>query len=203
MIAAILLAVATPMSAIDAERAFAADAQTIGQWTAFRKWSAPQAVMFAPHPVNAHEYLKEAKDPPAALNWSPAESYVSCDGSVAVNTGPWSTSDAKRFGFFTTVWKREGDSWRWLYDGGDALKTPRAQPESPTVRRASCEGKPLPLPTVAPAPGFESGQGSSADHSLHWMWSVSDKGVRRFTARLWNGRAFEDVVTDEVAAPPQ
>ena len=48
-----------PMSAIDAERAFAADAQKIGQWTAFRKWSTPDALMFTPQPVRV--YAKKEK----------------------------------------------------------------------------------------------------------------------------------------------
>ena len=45
MIAVMLLAAQVaaaapaPQTAIEAERAFAADAQKLGQWTAFRKWS--------------------------------------------------------------------------------------------------------------------------------------------------------------------
>ena len=45
MILALLLAAAAPQTAIDAERAFVADAQTLGQWTAFRKYAADDAVM--------------------------------------------------------------------------------------------------------------------------------------------------------------
>ena len=40
MILALLIVAAEPQTAIDAERAFAADAQKLGQWTAFRKWAA-------------------------------------------------------------------------------------------------------------------------------------------------------------------
>ena len=58
MIEALLLAAAEPaMTAVDAERAFVADAQKLGQWTAFRKWSAPDAIMFVPRQVNAHVFL--------------------------------------------------------------------------------------------------------------------------------------------------
>ena len=46
MIAALLLMAAEPLTAIDAERAFAADAQKMGQWTAFRNYAADDAVMF-------------------------------------------------------------------------------------------------------------------------------------------------------------
>ena len=113
MIAALLLAAAQPMTAIDAERAFADDARTLGQWTAFRKWSTDDALMFVPQPVNAHEFLKDRKDPPVPVFWWPGRSYLSCDGSFAVNTGPWVRDGGKAVGYFTTVWKRQPDGgWK-------------------------------------------------------------------------------------------
>ena len=48
MIGLLLLAAASAPTAIDAERAFAADAQRIGQWTAFRKYAEATAVVFTP-----------------------------------------------------------------------------------------------------------------------------------------------------------
>ena len=82
MILALLLAAAAPvpMTAIDAERAFAADSQKFGQWTAFRKWSTPDALMFVPQPTKARDFLKGSKNPPASVFWWPGRSYVSCDG---------------------------------------------------------------------------------------------------------------------------
>ena len=80
MIAALLLAAAAP-TAIDAERAFAADAQKLGQWSAFRKYATDDALMFVPQPTNAQSFLKDRKDPPVAVFWWPGRSYVSCDGS--------------------------------------------------------------------------------------------------------------------------
>ena len=76
-------------TAIDAERAFAADAQRRGQWTAFRATATEEAVMFVPQPVNAQAFLKDKADPPQPLKWWPASSFVSCDGNLAVNHGPW------------------------------------------------------------------------------------------------------------------
>ena len=38
-------------SAVEAERAFARDAQRLGQWTAFRKYADLDAVMFNPQAV--------------------------------------------------------------------------------------------------------------------------------------------------------
>lgn len=69
------------------------------------------------------------------------------------------------------------------------------------MRRASCAGKPPPVPVPVAAPGFKSGQGQSLDNSLNWAWSVGGNGERRFTASIWNGATFDEVVADSVAAP--
>ena len=65
MIAALLFA-ATATTALDAEYAFARDAQRIGQWTAFRKYADRDAVMFSPQAVWARDFLMDRKDPAAA-----------------------------------------------------------------------------------------------------------------------------------------
>ena len=84
MIAALLLAASVP-SAIDAEYAFARDAQRIGQWTAFRKYADRDAVMFTPQAVWARDFLQDRKDPPKAVSWRPTDSFVSCDGRTAAD----------------------------------------------------------------------------------------------------------------------
>jgi hypothetical protein len=208
MIAALLLAAAAP-SAIDAERAFAADAQKIGQWAAFRKYAEPSAVMFDPQAVWAQEFLQGRKDPPRAIQWWPARSFVSCDGGLAVNTGPW--RNGNRNGYFTTVWVRQKDGgWKWTYDGGDGLKTPLARPARPAVTRASCLGLrrlrsvyASQTPTtarIAGKPPADAGQGRSADGTLSWSWTVARDGARHFEAKLWNGRRYRTVLDQDIAA---
>ena len=200
MIIALLLAATTP-TAIDAERAFAADAQKIGQWDAFRKWSTSDAMMFVPQPITAHEFLIGKKNPPEAVKWSPSQSIVSCDGGYAVNLGSWTSG--KDHGYFTTIWVRQPDrSWKWIYDTGEALTKPLPPVAKPVIKRATCTGKALPLPKAAPLPsGFSGGQGESKDHTLHWTWTVSPKGDRRFAVQLWNGSQFIPVVAQRIAAP--
>jgi len=100
MLAALLLLQAAAQTAVDAERAFYRAAQTEGQWKAFREFSTPDAVVFTPHPAKAHEVLP-TREPAIAVQWWPAESYVSCDGKLAVNTGPWVRPNGS--GYFTTV----------------------------------------------------------------------------------------------------
>jgi len=200
----LLAAAAAQMTPLDAERAFAADAQKLGQWTAFRKWSTDDALMFIPQPVNAHAFLAGKKDPPVSVFWWPGRSYISCDGSYAVNTGPWVRDWGKSVGYFTTVWKRQDDGgWKWIYDAGDSLSV--ARPEGGDVRTvaASCEGTPATIDDAAPAQGAASGSGASPDGTLRWSWIVMADGARAFRAFLWEGGAYREVVSDNAAAPSQ
>ena len=196
MIALALLLSMQGQSAVDAERAFNRMAQTQGQWAAFRAYATDDAVMFLPQPSNAQAFLKDRNEPPIAVQWWPADSYVACDGTTAVNTGPWVRPGGS--GYFTTVWHRQQDGgWKWSYDAGDALATPRVLPEQPRVRRAACTGKPVPPPPPATE---RSGAGASPDGTLTWRWQVDADGARRFVAALWTGRRYATVVDDRVAA---
>ena len=201
MILALLLAGAAP-SAVDAERQFAADAQKSGQWSAFRKWAAPEALMFTPQPMKAHDFLKGRKDPPVSVFWWPGRSYVSCDGTVAVNTGPWVREWGKSVGYFTTIWKRQADGgWKWIYDAGDALEAPRAQGGDIKPVQALCGGRLPPRRVPEVDPGFELGFGESADGTLRWDWLVGPDGRRHFSAWILTERGAERVIDDRVAAP--
>jgi hypothetical protein len=204
----LLLAAAAVPTAVDAERAFARDAQRLGQWTAFARYADPDAVMFTPQAVWAHEFLRGRKNPPQSLRWWPNESYVSCDGRTAVNTGPFAAGDGKGHGFFTTVWQREKGQWKWVYDAGDELLTPRPRRARPLVRRASCSGKPAGPPLIAAAPVVKGprsakpadlGRGVSADRTLAWVWRVEPKGARQFRTFLWNGTHYEQVIYNQTA----
>lgn len=199
MILLMLLASAAVPTAVDAEYAFAKQAQTDGQWTAFRAWSTDDALMFVPDPVKAHEFLKDRVDPPEAMKWAPAESYVSCDGGHAINTGPWANIAARSFGYFTTVWVRQPDqSWKWVYDGGDRLAAAEPLPAKPKIVTASCEGRESKeFIRVASAPTGQS-SGRSKDGTLIWQWLISPAGDQFFNAYLWNGREFDPVIAQRV-----
>lgn len=193
----ILMALIAQASAVEAERAFAAQAQR-GQWAAFRAFAAVEAIMFEPQPVRAHDYLAKLEEPATPIRWQPAESYVSCDGSFAANTGPWQGADGSA-GYFSTIWSNTGGDWKWIVDGGDALGTPRPIPAEPKVERASCERAPVMNMPMAPA-GMEQGGGTSRDRSLLWQWQVKPDGARTFTVRLWNGQRYRTVIEDRIAA---
>lgn len=208
MILAILLAAAAPgpaaapkpMSALDAERAFAADAQKIGQWTAFRKWSTPDALMFVPQPTNAHAFFNKLKNPAVPVFWWPGRSYVSCDGTVAINTGPWVRDYGKQVGYFTTVWVRQKDNgWKWVYDAGDEEKFMRGEGGDIAPVVAACSKPKMPSVAAAPPAGFKVGSGRSPDGSLEWAWAVGPDGSRTFLVNLWDGTKRQTVIEDKVA----
>jgi hypothetical protein len=208
-----LLIAAASMTAVDAERAFAADAKRLGQWTAFRKYADGTAVMFTPQAVWAQEFLASQKDPPKAISWGPSDSWVSCDGRTAINRGWWTSASGKSHGYFTTVWMRHGKSWKWSYDGGDALATPMATPKKPRVQRATCTGfdkipkeyreEVKPTAKIAGKPPADAGQGRSADGTLIYEWKVAASGERRFDAKLWNGRDYRTILNQHIAAPKE
>ena len=199
------------MTAVDAEIAFARDAKRIGQWSAFRKWSDRDAVMFTPQAVWAKTFLKPLKDPPNAIDWRPAHSFVSCDGRTAVNTGPWFKQDGKPGGYFTTVWQRTPAGWRWAYDGGGPSSGP-APAGKPLVHRSGCRGKAPGAPIIPPPPlspkkarttPEDTGRGQSADKTLGWDWKVEKGGARRFRVYQWNGTGYAEVLHNDVPAPKQ
>lgn len=192
------LGMGTP-TAVDAERAFSHDAQRNGQWTAARAYADPDAVIFTPQAIWARDFLRGRKNPPAAMRWSPNASYVSCDGRVAVNTGPWQNAHGRQNGFFTTVWQQDKGQWRWVSDGIHTLKRPLAARKAPIVRKGSCRGHALGPPLMA-APSAKKGpsgvkpddfgRGYSEDRTLGWDWRVGPNGARRFRTFLWNGRGY-------------
>ena len=203
MIEVLLLAAAQPATtAIDAERAFVADAQKLGQWTAFRKWATADAIMFLPQAGSAQQWLKDKKDPPVPVFWWPGRSYVSCDGNTAINTGPWVRQWGKSVGYFTTVWRRQADgNWKWTLDHGDVLAKARAEGGDIKPHQASCT-KPVraPTPKVGLTKGGSSGGGQSADGSLVWRWFVRSDGSRTFEALTWNGKSWDSAISDNVKA---
>jgi len=130
-----LLAAGTPQTAVEAERAFAVAAQADGQWSAFRTFASDKAFLFTPEPVPAGPWLKDRPEPPIPVMWWPRLSFRSCDGTLAVNTGPWMRAAHGGTGTFTTIWYRDmvngTPRWRWHMDHG--RDTPTFVPAGPKV----------------------------------------------------------------------
>ena len=187
---------ANPSAVVAAELAFARAARERGQWTAFRQTALPQAEMFAPRRTLARDFLKGRADPPTAVAWQPHFVAISCDGTAAVSTGASQWPDG-RAGYFTTIWLRQGDGWKWVLDHGDFLVKPRPAPDAVATRIADCGQRP-PLPVTAPAVGVDYKLGASRDQTLIWRSVVNADGSRRVSAEIWNDGRWEIVVEDVV-----
>lgn len=202
MILSLLLAAAAPANAVEAERAFAAMAQSQGQWTAFRAFAAEDGVMFLPQPVEAQVFLKDRKDPPVALKWGPTRSWTSCDRKTAYNTGPWTTPDGKAFGYFSTLWQKQADGgWKWRVDHGDALGTPLPGSASVDIKQASCKGAPQPNPAALPAGQTQGNFLVSADRSLTVTWAAYADNSSRLVLQLWDGTRYTTAFESRIAPP--
>lgn len=198
LLVAAIGAAAAP-TAVDAERALSRDAQRMGQWSAFLAYSDPDAVMLTPQAEWADEFLKGKTNPLTARRWSPNASYVSCDGNMAVNTGPWTSADGRQSGYFTTVWQREKGRWRWLSHSEETLSRPLAARRAPIVRKASCRGRAPGAPLMSPpstkkgtrgAKPDDFGSGQSADRTFGWDWRVGQNNLRHIRIFLWTGRRY-------------
>ena len=195
---AVAAAPAAPRTALDAERAFDATAARDGQWTAFRAYADPGAIMFVPRPVNAQAWLKGRPDPARSVRWQPVSTYVACDGRWAVNFGRWQRPDGSR-GYFTTVWHHGARGWRWVLAHGDVFRAPRVAPDPvPPVRHAACGGEGR---TIGKPADGDSGVGASNDATLRWAYAVAADGARTVHVELWTGARYDTVIDEHVPAP--
>ena len=195
------MATALVLPAVQAERDFASAAQKNGQWTAFRAYLAPDAVMFTPEVNQAADWLKDKSDPKIAVQWWPSKTLVSCDGKVAVNTGSWVRSVQKTAGYFTTVWAEQPDaSWKWLLDHGDTVANGRRIEDPLVIRRASCRNNPEQSKGQALTVERKGwGAGLSPDRTLIWKYEVAQNNDRVVKVWLWNGRTYRLALQEEVA----
>ena len=195
--------IANPSAIIAADIGFNQLAQQKGQWTAFRETAAKDAVLFAPQPTLAIEWLKGKADPAVPLNWQPHKAVMSCDGKMGVTTGAWERPDGT-VGYFTTVWQyveknaRGDGAWKWVLHHHDTLTAPRAPKEMIATQVASCKGR-APETLATPVDGAIVKTGYADDQSLSYSYAVQPNGARTVEIKLWNGVASETVITDEVA----
>lgn len=187
--------VANPGAVVAAELAFARAAQDQGQWTAFRKFAAKDAVLFlGSGPVEAKKWLAKKNNPPRAVSWEPLAIWSSCDGSVAVSHIAFAYPDGGPSGEGYTVWQRrkQGD-YRYLFDFGWATGKQPVAPEMIDAKVAECKA-----PRAAPAEASDIHR--SDDGSLAWTYAFAN-GTRSF--KVWtSGKDKPDLVIN-AQVPPQ
>ncbi|WP_379922743.1 hypothetical protein [Erythrobacter sp. R86502] len=192
---------AQPSTIVAAELAFARAARERGQWTAFRQFAAPGALVHGPDgPLAVDAWLAGKADPAAAVQRQPRVVAVSCDGALAVGKGRYRDPQG-RVGSFVTVWERQpsGD-YRYIFDAsGDDVPQPPPPPQQQveegdivvtemdavTGLVASCPRKDTTVPAPPAIPIGEDGKADarlSRDGTLRWRWEQSANGTRSIVA---------------------
>jgi len=103
--------------ALAADTAFAARAGEIGYHDAFVEYLAPDAVLFRPEAVRGQDWLAANEPAAGQLEWTPSAAAASCNGRLAVTSGPWRYSNDAGgepvAGHYLSVWRLMDDG-RWL-----------------------------------------------------------------------------------------
>ena len=186
---------AQPSTIVAAELAFARAAKERGQWTAFRQFAAPGALLHGEDgPFLIEPWLATQTDPPAAVQWEPRAVAMSCDGALAVSQGRLTTPEGK-VGSFITVWERQpSGEYRYVFDVG-GLDVPQPPPRKPVEDGnivvtaldavqglvATCQRGGVPVPPPPAIPVGEEGKADarlSRDGTLRWRWEHRADGTR-------------------------
>lgn len=186
---------AQPSTIVATEIAFSRAAKERGQWTAFRMFLAPGALLHGKNgPFPIEPWLAAQTDPPQAVQWETRAVAMSCDGATAVSQGRLTTPDGK-VGNFITVWERQpNNEYRYVFDAG-GLDVPQPPPKKPVEEGgivvttidavqglvATCPRGGTPVP---PPPAILIGEEGKADArlsrdgTLRWRWEHRADGTR-------------------------
>ena len=191
----LLTPTAKPSKVIATELAFARAAQEDGQWTAFREYAAPGALLFGQNgAIEAAPWLREQEDPPAAVAWEPYRVWSSCDGSLAVTQGGFREPEGQ-VGTFNTVWQRQRDGdYEYVFDFGVPQATAPEKPDAISAATADCN------PPAESAAELPADARFSSDRTLAWRFELTGQGTRTYEVWLAGPGGYEQVV--DIDVPP-
>jgi ketosteroid isomerase-like protein len=114
----------TTKSLLKAEQDFSESAVKNGIKSAFNSYSASDALVFRPNPVNAKSfYSTQAND--KNLSWTPSYARVSRSGDWGFTTGAYVMEGAQKvYGQYLTVWKAVNGKWEVALDLGTTHNKP-------------------------------------------------------------------------------
>jgi len=197
---------AQPSTIVATELAFSRAAKERGQWTAFRQYAAPGALLHGKNgPFAIEPWLATQTDPAEAVQWNPRVVAMSCDGAMAVAHGRFVDPDGK-VGNFVTVWERQADNtYRYVFDAGGE-DVPQPPPKKPVEEGdivvtdidavqglvATCPRADAAVPPPPAIPIGEDGKADarlSRDGTLRWRWEHRGDGTRFAAAEyFYQGR---------------
>lgn len=171
---------------VAAERAFAADAPSMGIAGSFNKWSVPEAIVIgggqAQRVGDAYPDGPRPADEPL-LEWWPNFAGIARSGDLGFTTGGVAVN-GQRTGHYFTIWKRQADgSWKWVYDGGSGASAAGVPgPDSdPVILRASTGGSASPEAAMDEVRAAEARLAERA---------ATDQKFAHLVELAWDGRLY-------------
>lgn len=106
----------TAKSLVKADEELAAGAAKNGEKSAFRSYSAADALVFRPNPVNARNYYA-SQEQNQHFSAAPAYARVSRSGDWGFTSGPFTAEGTeKTYGEYLSVWKAVNGKWELALD---------------------------------------------------------------------------------------
>lgn len=181
-------------SLVDAELAFAKQADTENTRAAFLTVLDAEGVLFRPGPVNGKAWLTPRKADASKLSWYPAFVEVSRSGDLGYSTGPYewraeAGSKEVSHGHFVSIWRRTDGTWKLLLDTGVSHAAPPA--EIPVFKPKSVSGNVKSAP-AGPTSGDDLSRRERSFAQVAGKHGVA-AAYRRFAAadlRLYRDGAF-------------
>nr|WP_276604112.1 DUF4440 domain-containing protein [Nannocystis pusilla] len=119
------------MPLVGAERNFGREVAELGVVDGFTRNLAVDAVLLRPEPQSAAQAL--AGPAGFTLTWEPAYAEIAASGDLGYTTGPYQAherdSGEVKHGHYVSVWRKEGERWRVVVDGGSAHPPPLNLPD--------------------------------------------------------------------------
>jgi len=114
---------ATHATVIELEAKFSAASRARGAKAAFLEHLGEESIVLQPGPVWGRAAWTVNEDLPGILDWLPDRAQMSAAGDLGFASGPWlftpkDPGGGPAEGRYVTVWRKTGDGWRVLFDGG-------------------------------------------------------------------------------------
>lgn len=161
------------MPLVGAERAFDREASEKDVRAAFAAVVAPDAVILRPAPLPAADAI--ALTPQTlVLTWEPAYAEIAASGDLGFTTGPYQARDRSAatvsHGHYVSVWRKEGERWLLVLDGGAPHPPPLDLPDRFTYAAQR-------TPATSPDRAAELRSMQAAEDSLVAAFATTGRGL--------------------------